>query len=252
MILKAKVVAGDRNPTPTSNPNLSFIQTDVTSWSDLRSLFKEAKQRHGRIDHVFSNAGISGRADYLSSSFDADGEIEEPTSLTYEIDLKGMINTSYLGLHHFQNQVPPGGSIVCTASAAAFQRFRVCDYTSAKHGVLGWMRGIVPNIETQGLPIRVNAISPSWTLTGLVPSGLEKMMPDVDWQGPDVVARSVALLMADPKRQGQLIYSWGGKFKEVEESTLLPPVVEFVGENDEDKVIAKLHKTLQGQKVGYS
>ena len=137
------------------------------------------------------------------------------------IDLRGMINTSYLGLYHMRHQEPKGGSIVCTASAAAFQRFRVADYTTAKHGVLGWMRGIVPNLVSQDLPIRVNAIAPSWTITGLVPKEVVDASPDVEWQGPAVVARSVAILMADAKRQGQLIYSWGGKFKEVEDAVLL-------------------------------
>lgn len=132
-----------------------------------------------------------------------------------------MINTSYLGLYYMRHQDPVGGSIVCTASAAAFQRFRVCDYTAAKHGVLGWMRGIVPNIQSANLPIRVNSISPSWTITGLVPQELVGVM-DCEWQGPEAVARSVAILMADEGRQGQLIYSVGGRFHEIEESKFLP------------------------------
>lgn len=236
------------NPTTIEHKNFSFVKTNTTSWTDLLALFKHAKQLHSRINHVFSNAGISGRANYLSESFDANGELEEPSQLTYDIDLRGMINTSYLGLYHFRHQEPPGGSIVCTASAAAFQRFRICDYTSAKHGVLGWVRGIVPNIETAGLPIRVNAISPSWTITGLVPPHLVDKL-DVKWQGPDVVARSVAILMADDNRQGQLIYSWEGRFLEIEESKLLPAAASIVGEANEDKVIEKLH-TL-GENVGY-
>ena len=160
-----------------------------------------------------------------------------------------MVNTSYLGLYYMRHQDPVGGSIVCTASAAAFQRFRVCDYTAAKHGVLGWMRGIVPNLQTAKLPIRVNSISPSWTITGMVPKELVDVM-DCEWQGPEAVARSVAVLMADEMRQGQLIYSVGGRFLEVEESRFLPVAREVVGENDEDVVIQKLHKVRAD--LGYS
>ena len=247
--LGAYVVGGDVNPTPTAHHNLSFVTTDTSSWKSLLALFKHAKGLHGRIDHVFSNAGISGRADYLAEKFDAEGELEEPTTLTFDINLRGMINTSYLGLYYMRHQEPAGGSIVCTSSASAFQRFRVCDYTSAKHGVLGWMRGIVPNIETAGLPIRVNSISPSWTITGLVPSHLVDKLKDVEWQGPDVVARSVAILMADESRQGQLIYSWGGKFMEVENAKFLPAAADIVGSENEDKVIEQLHKMRED--VGY-
>ncbi|KAK3717203.1 hypothetical protein LTR37_005912 [Vermiconidia calcicola] len=238
--LGASVVGGDLQPSPTQHEELSFQKTDTTLWPDLLALFKLAKEKHNRIDHVFSNAGISGRANYLSESFDANGELEEPSQLTYDIDLRGMINTSYLGLYHMRHQEPAGGSIVCTASASSFQRFRVCDYTTAKHGVLGWMRGIVPNLQTANLPIRVNAIAPSWTITGLVPEGVVDQFKDVQWQGPDAVARSVAILMADQARQGQLIFSMGGRFIEIEESKLLPVAASIVGENNEDKVIEKM------------
>ena len=156
------------NPSPTENPNLSFLKTNVTSWNDLLALFKHAKQLHSRIDHVFSNAGISGRANYLDESFDENGELKEPTTLTYDINLRGMVNTSYLGLYHMRHQEPQGGSIVCTGSAASIQRFEALDYTSAKHGVLGWMRGIIPVLEEQKIPIRINTIAPSWTHTKIV------------------------------------------------------------------------------------
>jgi NAD(P)-dependent dehydrogenase (short-subunit alcohol dehydrogenase family) len=245
----ARVVGGDVNPSPTDSPNFTFQHTDTASWTSLLSLFKVAKDKHNRIDHVFSNAGISGRADYLTESFDESGVLNEPSTLTFDIDLKGMINTSYLGLYHFRHQDPPGGSIVCTASASSFQHFRVADYTSAKHGVLGWMRGTVPNIESTGLPIRVNAVAPSWTKTGLTPDEVVDMLPDVIWQGPDAAARSVAILMADPSRQGELIYSWGGRFKEVEKAKLLPAAEDIVGSYNEDRVVETLHK--MASRIGY-
>ena len=233
-------MTGDMNPCPIERPKLSFLKTDVTQWSELLALFKHAKQLHGRIDHVFSNAGISGRANYLNEKFDGDGELEEPVQLTYDVNLRGMINTSYLGLYYMRHQEPAGGSIVCTASASSFQRFRVCDYTTAKHGVLGWMRGIVPNIKMADLPIRVNAISPSWTITRLVPEALVEKIGSVS-QPPEAVAKSVVILMADHSRQGQLIYSWKGRFMEVEEGKLLPVAHEIVGLDNEDNVIQRIH-----------
>lgn len=111
------------------------------------------------------------------------------------------------------------------------------------------MRGIVPNIESAGLPIRVNAISPSWTKTGLVPDAVVDMLPDITWQGPDAAARSVAILMADGARQGQLIYSWGSRFWEVEESKLLPVAEEIVGKYNEDLAIKALHD--KASNIGY-
>lgn len=103
------------------------------------------------------------------------------------------------------------------------------------------MRGIIPNIQEGNLPIRVNAISPSWTLTGLVPTDVIDKL-EAEWQSPEQVARSVAILMADEKRQGQLIYSWAGRYMELEEGILLPAVRPIVGLQDEDLAIAKLHR----------
>ena len=56
--------------------------------------------------------------------------------------------------------------------------------------------------------------------------------------------------MADESRQGQLIYSWGGRFMEIEESMLLPVGRQIVGQKGDDQVIADLH--AQNSKVGYT
>ncbi|EME42794.1 hypothetical protein DOTSEDRAFT_173222 [Dothistroma septosporum NZE10] len=224
----AHVVSGDMNDPPSTHPNLTFQRTNVTSWSDLKSLFNLAKSKHPRIDHVFSNAGIAGRADYLSDIYDEAGELQEPTNATYDINLKGMINTSYLALHHMRHQTPPGGSIVCTASGSSFQHFAVWDYTTTKHGVLGWMRGAMPNIAMHKVPIRINCIGPSWTITGLVPKEIIEAA-GVESQPASVVGRNVAYLMADEGRNGEFIYSSGGRYYEIEKSCLLPAAAQACG-----------------------
>lgn len=250
----ANVVVGDMNPCPLTDPNLTFLETNVTIWKDLIALFKLAVDKHGRIDHAFANAGISGRTNYLEESFDEEtGELKPPTTLVYDINLHGMINTSYLALHHMRKQNPLGGSIVCTASGSSFQRFGVSDYTTAKHGVLGWMRGVLPNILAEKVPVRVNCIGPSWTITGLVPQAVVDAA-GVEWQPAEVVGKQVAYLMADESRQGQFIYSSGGRHYEIEESVLLPAARKACGiadvEFNEQEAYEKL-KAL-ADKVGFT
>ena len=65
---------------------------------------------------------------------------------------------------------------------------------------------------------------------------------EAEMQPPSAVARSVALLMADEKRQGQMIYSWAGRYMEAEEGVLLTVVKDICGDMDGDKVIAELQK----------
>ncbi|KAF2442340.1 NAD(P)-binding protein [Karstenula rhodostoma CBS 690.94] len=227
---------GDINEPPLQHENLIFQKTNVASWSEPSALFKAAKSTYGRIDHVFANAGISGRTTSLEETPDSNGDLVEPDDRVYQLNLKGCANTCALAIHYMRRQ-ETGGSIVVTASASSFQRFRLVDYTMAKHGVLGLIRGLQPLLHPQ-LPIRVNGISPRWTATGLAPKEfIETVIPT---QTPAVVARSVALLMADETRHGQLIYSIQGRFSEIEEAVLLPAAERIVGDMSEDLVLTKL------------
>lgn len=143
-----------------------------------------------------------------------------------------------------------GGSIVITASASSFLRFPTGDYSTSsflslsslpsflyrvlalsfkvgcithtyntqalsKHAVLGLMRALHPQLHPH-LPIRINAIAPSWTDTGIVPRELLAALGEGNFQSADVVARSVTLLMADEARHGELIYSDRGNYIELE------------------------------------
>ena len=237
---------GDLNPAPLEHAKLAFLKTNVAKWTDLKALFAKAQDLHHRIDHVFANAGIGARADYLSETLDASGELLEPDTAVFDIMLRGMINTCYLGFYHMRHQEPAGGSVVVTASASSFQRFRATDYTTAKHGVLGFMRGMVPNLEASGGSIRINGVAPSWTATGIVPADLLDSI-GIKSQSPDVVARSVAVLMADEKRQGQLIYSSLGRYSEIEESVLLPQVKVIVGEQSDNEVVSQMFEVMEKQ-----
>lgn len=235
----AYVVAGDLNDMPISHDRLSFLKTNVTIWADLSALFKLANDKHRRIDHVFANAGIGGSATYLNESLNENGELLEPNYSCYDVNLKGVVNTVALAIHYLRRQ-DDGGSIVLTASASSFQRFRAVDYTTTKHAVLGLMRGLLP-ILLPDIPVRVNAIAPSWTTTGLVPEQVVEKVAGIGTQTPVAVARSVAILMADGQRNGQLIYSVEGKYSEIE-GLLLKTAADIVGEMNEDLVMAKLLK----------
>lgn len=112
----------------------------------------------------------------------------------------------------------------------------------AKHGVLGLMRGVQPNLRRQGVAVRVNTVNPSWTATGIVPAGLLEAI-GARAQAPEAVARSVGLLMADTARDGQALYSVEGRVYEVEQAVLLPAAAEGivgVGRMGEDEAFGRM------------
>lgn len=217
----AKVVLGDLNPP---NPEfkegdqVKYLEVNVTSWESLRNMFDEADKLFGGIDHVFANAGVCPTTDFLGINLNQTGQLEPPPLRTINVNLIGPLYTINLAsayMKQLASRRPAGkrGSIVLAASASSFQNFSAGDYTIAKHGVLGMVRGLVHKLEVEG-KIRLNAVAPSWTQTGMVPAEAIKSM-GVPVQSPEAVARSVVLLFADESRHGEVIYSSEGKFKEV-------------------------------------
>ncbi|CAF3605877.1 hypothetical protein SNK03_002101 [Fusarium graminearum] len=221
--LGASVVNGDVQPPQKQHEGpFTFVKTDVSVWADLVALFKKAKEVYGRIDHVFANAGLGPRADYLSTQVDDNGDLIEPTHALMDVSLKGVVNTCTLAIYYLRQQAE-GGSIVISGSTTGLQRVRAVDYSTAKHGVIGWGRGLVPLLDAAKLPIRVNTLAPSWTESSVLPE-LKMLLNaiNVELQPASVVSRCAAFLMADESKNGQLVHIERGKYAEIDEAILLP------------------------------
>lgn len=107
------------------------------------------------------------------------------------------------------------------------------------------MRGLAPITGEKGRAegtkaVRINAIAPSWTNTGIVPGKVLEEVAGIKVQEPADVAKSVALLFADGARHGQLIYSVEGRFSEIEEEVLLKAGDRIIGDAGEEWVLDKL------------
>jgi NAD(P)-dependent dehydrogenase (short-subunit alcohol dehydrogenase family) len=105
----------------------TFCKADVSKWAELLGVFKKTVGLHGRIDHVYANAGIGPKNDYVNIEVDDDGDPKEPTSSVLDVNLKGVINTATLGVHYIR-QNPNKGSVVINASTTGLMRFRGVDY----------------------------------------------------------------------------------------------------------------------------
>ncbi|KAJ5864999.1 uncharacterized protein N7529_006915 [Penicillium soppii] len=243
----ANVVIGDLNSLPAdlqSSERLKFVQVDVCSWDSLRDAFIQIEAWFGHIDHVFANAGVGPTTDFLDDTLDENGLLAPPNLRTINVNLLGVISTVRLASHYIQKHASHRsagelGSIVVTASTASFQNFTAGDYTITKHGVLGLVRGLQSQLEGK---VRLNAVSPSWTDTGMVPKDfIESLGAAV--QPPKAVALSVALLFGDQKRHNEVIYSWEGKYLEVNKADggLLQGADKIlVNAANEDRVMVKL------------
>lgn len=77
------------------------------------------------------------------------------------------------------------------------------------------MRSLTGHLHPK-LPIRINAIAPSWTDTGILNPAVLAAIGEGKYQSADVPARSVTVLMADKSRHGELVYSECGEFMDLE------------------------------------
>ncbi len=86
-------------------PKGTTIQSDTSKLEDIQKLMAEVRQRFGRIDVLFANAGIAKFATLEEAS-------EEFYDQQFDINVKGLFFTLQAALP----LIPSGGSILLTAS----------------------------------------------------------------------------------------------------------------------------------------
>jgi len=108
------------------------VPADVTDPASVRELFAKTKDAFGRLDLLFNNAGVSGRATPLEE-------------LSYE-QWKSIVDTNLTGtflctqeaFKIMKSQEPRGGRIINNGSISAHSpRPNSAPYTASKHGVTG-------------------------------------------------------------------------------------------------------------------
>ncbi|GAP89882.2 putative (-)-trans-carveol dehydrogenase [Rosellinia necatrix] len=266
--LGASVIGTDVQPPPPPPPpeeqqqqqqdsadggEFSFHEVSVTDWAGLRDVFKAAVARHGRVDHVFANAGVAPHHDYVGTTeLDGAGDPLEPSARVLDVNLRGAVNAAALAVHYIRRNPGGGvGSVVINSSSTAMLRFRAVDYAVAKHGALGLMRGLHASLAARGLggAVRANAVAPSWTASAMVPDGEAARAAGVEPQPASAVARAAALLMADRARRGHLVHVARGVYTEADEALLLPAYASLMpaGARPEDESFGAMREAFESR-----
>jgi NAD(P)-dependent dehydrogenase (short-subunit alcohol dehydrogenase family) len=151
-----------------------FVPTDVRNEQDVRYLIEQTIQQWGRLDVLCNNAGIEvyRRADEYT--------LEEWNAII-DTNLRGTFLCSKYAFPHLRQQQ---GSIVIISSvqATACER-NISVYAASKAGQLALMRGMALDFAPER--VRVNAISPGATRTGMLAETLAKA------SNPDAVLRAL-------------------------------------------------------------
>jgi NAD(P)-dependent dehydrogenase (short-subunit alcohol dehydrogenase family) len=207
----ARVVVADIDPGPgkaaADEVGGLFVQTDVTSETQVEALFTAAVDTYGSVDVAFNNAGISPPEDdsILDTGLDAWRRVQE-------VNLTSVFLCCKSAIPHMQRQ--GRGAIVNTASFVAVMGAATSQisYTASKGGVLAMTRELGVQFAREG--IRVNALCP----------------------GPVDTPLLQELFATDPERaQRRLVHIPMGRFARAEE---IASTVAFLASDDASFITA--------------
>ncbi len=131
--------------------DVSYIVADVSKDDDTKKYIDTAVERYGKIDILFSNAGVEGVVQPLTEY------PEDIFNKVLAVNIKGV----WLSIKHSFPVMKKngGGSIIITSSVAGLRGSRnIVAYAASKHGVIGVMRSAA--LEGAPMKIRVNTVHP--------------------------------------------------------------------------------------------
>jgi NAD(P)-dependent dehydrogenase (short-subunit alcohol dehydrogenase family) len=174
------------------------IQADSGSLADLDRLYAEIKQKYGRIDVLFANAGGGEFATIENVT-------EEHFDKTFNSNVKGVFFTVQKALP----LIPNGGTIVLNASIVSVKGMPAFGvYNATKAAVRSFARTWTNELKDR--QIRVNVVSPGPIDTpgvdGLakneeearqLKAGLASQVPLGRMGQPDEIAKTVVFLASD-------------------------------------------------------
>jgi NAD(P)-dependent dehydrogenase (short-subunit alcohol dehydrogenase family) len=132
------------------------LTADITAEDAVRDLYATARERFGRIDVLFNNAGISPTDD--ASVLDTTLQTWERVQTT---NLRSVFLCCKHGIPHLLDNDPPArGSVINVASFVAGMGAATSQisYTASKGGVLALSRELGVEFAKRG--VRVNALCP--------------------------------------------------------------------------------------------
>ena len=176
--------------------------SDITNIDEVNHLMWTALNRFGRVDILVNNAGIIRDRTLLNMT-------EEEWDAVIEVHLKGSFLCTRAAARIMKAQGEGGAIVYTTSIAGLIGAFGHPNYTTAKGGLFGLLRGTAS--ELKRYHIRANAIVPHAYSRMTAISGCMKDKQEV--YTTDVIGQTVVFLTSDLAKDlsGRMIGAIGGK-----------------------------------------
>jgi 3-oxoacyl-[acyl-carrier protein] reductase len=191
-----------------------YHHLDVTSTEEVEHVVSEAEERYGPLGCVVANAGIAHKVPLTELT-------DEKWDHTHEIDLKGVMRVCRAAAPAMREA--RRGSMIAVSSimGVAYGWDEHVQYSAAKAGIVGLVRGLAVELARDG--IKVNGIAPGYIRTAqalseehsLGPQGLEEaaeFIPMGRIGEPEDIADVILFLTSDAARYltGEVVVVDGG------------------------------------------
>ena len=167
---------------------------NVTDRASIDAVVDAVMKKHGRIDVLINNAGITKDARLVNMT-------EAQFDAVIDVNLKGVFNCTQAVVPHMLKAGK--GSIVSASSVVGlYGNFGQTNYAATKFGVIGFTMTWARELGPKG--IRVNAVCPGFVETSILasmPEDVLKGMQDRSWLRrlgrPEELANVYAFLASD-------------------------------------------------------
>jgi 3-oxoacyl-[acyl-carrier protein] reductase len=186
--------AGQATQEEFDNEKVSFYKVDVTDSSQIEEMVQSTITKHGRIDILINNAGIT-----------IDGFLTKMEEAAWEkviaVNLSGVFKCTKAVVPQMLKQ---GSGVILNASSVVglYGNIGQTNYAATKAGVIGLTKSWAKEFGPKG--IRVNAVAPGFIETGMtaeVPGKVLDFMrektPLKKLGKPDDIAYSYLFLASD-------------------------------------------------------
>jgi NAD(P)-dependent dehydrogenase (short-subunit alcohol dehydrogenase family) len=185
-----------RDVAPGAPPPL-VVAADVGDPAAVRDLFEQTRQRFGRLDVLFNNAGRGAPAVHIEEL------TYEQWKAVVDVNLTGAFLCTQQAFRLMKSQDPRGGRIINNGSISAHTpRPRSAPYTSTKHAITG----LTKSAALDGRPFNIacgqidigNAATPLTARMAdgvLQANGTVAPEPTID---PEHIARAVVYMASLP------------------------------------------------------